>query len=200
VIESLKTRFKETFAKNKKGYILITCIFISGMILSFLLNISASHEEEMKLYINDFISNVRGYSIDSVKTFKLAMYGYTKTITLLWVMSVCIMGCYGILIYTFVKGFSYGAVLCALVNTLDINKSLVFLCIVLLHVIVSLPCITSYMLFCFKNSCKIIEGGKQLKNRIFISLLFAFLTIAALCISALMQAYLEPLLIRLSTL
>lgn len=200
VVEGIKTQIKEILKKNSKGYILITSVFLAGVVLSFLLNISASYEEEIKLYINDFISNVKSYSVDSVKTFRLSMYGYIKTITLLLTMSLCIVGNYGILIYTFIKGFSYGAVFCALMNTLEVKTSLIFMSIALLHTVISLPCIMTYLLFCFKNSCVIFNGENGLKNRIFISLAFALLSIGVLCISALIQAYLEPLLIRMSTL
>ena len=200
MIDNLKILFKETLKKNLKGYILLGSIFFAGVLLSFLLNISTSYEEEMKLYINDFVSNVKGYSVDSVKTFRLSMYGYAKTIILLWFMSVCVIGNYGILIYTFVKGFSYGAVFCALISALEIKSVLFFLCAILLHTAISLPCITSYMLFCFKNSCMIFNGGKKLKKRTLFSFGLALFTTVLLCIPALIQAYLEPFLIRISTL
>ncbi len=200
VLGRAKTQMKETLRKNSKGYILIGAVFLAGVVLSLLLNVSASYKEEMNLYINDFVANVKNYSIDSVKTFRLSMGGYAKTVLLLFVMSICAIGNYGILFFTFVKGFSYGVFFSGLLNALEVKKTIFFSCVVLLHIIVSAPCIASYTLYCFKNSCAIIDGGKRLKGRVFSSLLFAVLTVSILCISALIQAYIEPVLIRISTL
>ena len=198
MFESLRTRLKEMLRNNAKGYILIVCIFFAGVVLSFALNISVASREEMKLYINDFISNVKSFGVDSAKTFHLSLYGNIKSIVILFIMSLCVFGSYGIMVYIFLKGFSYGTFFSAIVGALGIKSAPVFLCVVLLHTIVSTPCWIIYSSLCIKNSHVLQYCVKTAGKGVLSTFFYAFLILAVLCVSALMQAYLEPVLIRAS--
>ena len=113
MIDKLKKEIKIILSENIKGYILIVAVFISGAILSVVLNYSVDNTE-MNLYVNDFITNVKNYSTDSIKTFKNSLTGYFKFGTFLFLMSLCAVGYIGILGSVFIKGFFYGTVIDAL--------------------------------------------------------------------------------------
>ena len=198
VIECVRAQVIDALRKNAKGYIMIVSFFVAGAILSFLLNISVVSQEEMKLYINDFVSNVKSCSVDSTKTFCLAVNGNIKSIAMLFLMSMCVIGSYGVVAYVFLKGFSYGTFYCVLFNALGVKTAMFFLCSVLLHTIISAPCMMCYSLFCIKNSREITEKSKRGAGGITVSLVYAVLSFFVMCVPALMQAYLEPLIIRIS--
>ena len=80
MIDKLKKELLKLMQMNLKGYLLIASVFFAGVILSAILNISSGSEEEIKLYISDFISNVKNYTTDSRKTFSIAFFGYVKFI------------------------------------------------------------------------------------------------------------------------
>ncbi len=196
MIENLKRAVVQAIKENLKGYILIASVFLAGMLLSYFLNISSGAEGEIKLYLSDFISTVKDYSTDSNKTFNLAMNSYLKFYFLLFLMSVSAIGSVGILILIFVKGFSYGVVFTAVFGMMGAKSILLFFCVIFPHILILLPFMCSYSLFCLKNSYGISKGIKSLKNNIFSPLFYGCICVLFSGIAALIQAYLEPILIR----
>ncbi len=196
MIDKLKKEFLKLIQINLKGYILIVSVFVSGVILSVILNISSGSEEEIKLYISDFISNVKNYTTDSQKTFNVAFLGYVKFVIFAFLMSVTIVGDAGLSIYVFVKGFSYGSVFVALFDMGGALAFLFFLCAVLPHVLISAPCCISYLLHCAKKSYSSLKGIKSLRVNLLEPFLYGLLSVMILSCSALVQSYIEPLFIR----
>jgi len=197
VTEKLKIMILKNLEQNLKGYIFIAGVFAAGVILSCVLNISAGSEEEIKLYITDFISNIKNYSTDSLKTFSIAINGHIRFISIIFLMSITVIGNIGIYLYVFLKGFSYGAVLIALFNMMGIKTILFFFCAIFPHLVILLPCFSAYMQFCIKNSQLISKNTKNIKTSVLMPFLSGIICIMLASVAALIQAYLEPLLIRL---
>ena len=116
MIDKLKKEIINNIKTNARGYILIIGVFVAGIILSVIVNISSGSVEEIRLYVNDFIENVKNYSTDSGKTFNIAFTGYAKLIAFSFLMSLTMFGFAGIYIYIFIKGFSYGSVFVSLMG------------------------------------------------------------------------------------
>lgn len=196
MIDKLKNEILKLIQINLKGYLLIASVFFAGVILSVILNISSGSEEEIKLYISDFISNVKNYTTDSQKTFNIAFLGYVKFVFFVFLMSVTIVGNVGIFIYVFVKGFSYGSVFVALFDMGSAFAFLFFVSAVLPHVLISIPCCISYLLHCAKKSFSSLKGIKNFKLTLLEPFFYGVFSIAILSCSALIQSYVEPLFIR----
>lgn len=196
MIDKLKKEIFKTVQANIKGYILIIGVFLAGVVLSAILNISSGSEEEIKLYISDFISNVKNYSTDSKETFNIAIAGYFKTVVFLLLMSVTIVGNIGIFAYIFIKGFSYGSVFVALSDLGTWNAFLFFLSAILPHIMITAPCCMCYIVYCMKKSYSTFKGLKSLKTNILMPVMYGGLCIVILSCGALVQAYIEPLFIR----
>ena len=196
--EKLKRILVQTARANTKGYILICAIFAAGAVLSCFLNISVGSEAEIKLYINDFISNVKKYSTDSFETFSIAMNGNIKLCITLFLLSLSVIGSVGIPAVVFIKGFSYGTVLVSLYNMMGAKFMLFFAYSILPHILISAPCFCAYSLHCIKNAYSVSKGVKELKSAIVSPLVFGILSVLFLNISALIQAYFEPILIRIA--
>ena len=197
VSKQIRTYIYEIVSENIKGYILLIAVFFAGMILSSILSITSGSEEEIKIYIADFISNVKNYGVDPQKTFQLSMRDNIKQIVIFFLMSTSVLGSIGILMCTFVKGFSFGAIFGALTGTLGIKMALLLLCVVSLHLIVSVPCFASYSLLCLKNSYIPKIGLKNISANLLRMFLCGILCIVILCVSSFVQAYLEPFLLRM---
>ena len=196
--EKLKRILIETVKTNARGYILICAIFAAGVVLSCFLNISVGSEAEIKLYINDFVSNVKKYSTDSFETFSIAMSGNVKLSVVLFLLSLSVIGSLGIPALVFMKGFSYGAVFVSLHNMMGAKSILFFACSILPHILISAPCFCAYSLHCIKNAYSVSKGARELKSVIVSPLVFGILSVLFLNISALIQAYFEPILIRIA--
>ncbi len=196
VIDKLKREIKIILDKNIKGYILILAVFISGTILSMILSYS-NDNAEMNLYLNDFISNVKNYSIDSVKTFKNSMFGYFRYGVLMFFMSICAVGYIGVLCTVFIKGFFYGTVLDALLKISFSKGITVFFSCVLPHNLIAMPCCMIYSFACIKNALDVSKGAKSIKHIIIKPLLSGMVYCLIISTGALVQAYIEPMLIRM---
>lgn len=197
MIDKLKKEILNNLKINAKGYILIITIFVGGLILSAIVNISSGSEEEIRLYVNDFIENVNNFSTDSGKTFNIAFTGHIKFITFSLLMSLTIFGCIGIYIYVFIKGFSYGSVFVALTGMSGYKGYLFFLTAILPHIILLAPCCICYLLHCVNKSQEIPNGMRNIVSSTISSLLYGCLCMVFLSVSALVQSYVEPLLIRI---
>lgn len=196
MVKRLKSELKQIIINNLKGYILIFCVFIAGAVLSYVINISSGIEGEIRLYINDFVSAVKNYSTDSDATFSTAMLGYVNAIVILFLMSLSVVGSVGTLAFVFVKGFSYGIVLISMFSVMETKAVLLFLCLILPHALVMIPCFLVYSLFCLKNAYMLTKGAKDIKSHIIKPVVYGVFCLCFLSVSALIQAYLEPLLTR----
>lgn len=197
MLENLKRAIIQTIKENLKGYILIVGVFFAGMTLSYVLNISSGAEEEIKLYLNDFISTVKAYSTDSNKTFTIAMSSYLKLYFVLFLMSVSAIGSIGILICVFVKGFSYGIVFSAVFSMMGPKAILLFFSVIFPHILVLVPFFISYSFFCLKNAYGISKGLKSFRNNILMPFIYGGVCLIFSGIAALIQSYLEPVLLRI---
>lgn len=196
MIEKLKRTILGTISDNLKGYILVILIFIAGAFLALLMNISSASLAEMRLYVRDFISNVKNYSTDSLQTFLIAVKGYAVFLSIVFLLSLTVIGSVAIMGYIFVKGFSYGIFISVLLDVFGARWVLFFMCSVLPHIIIIVPCTVSYLLYCIKNAHGISKGVKELKQNTLAPFLYGILCFVLCTAGALIQAYLEPLLIR----
>ena len=197
MIKKLKNELNHIIISNLKGYLLVLGVFLSGVALSYMINISSGAEGEIKHYIDDFVLSVKNYSTDSESTFSTAMISYIKGVGILLCMSLSVAGSVGALIYVFVKGFSYGIVFGTMFGVMSIDALKLLLCLFLPHSIVMIPCFLMYSLFCIKNAYLISKGVKDIKSRIVMPIVYALIATSVLSVSALIQAYFEPLLTRI---
>ena len=196
MIEKLKRTILNTITDNLKGYILVVSIFMAGTILAFMMNISSASLAEMRLYVSDFISNVKNYSTDSSQTFLIAARGYAVFLCIIFLLSITLIGSIAIMGYVFIKGFSYGVFISALLDIFGAKWIVFFICAVLPHIIIIVPCTVSYLLFCIKNAHGVSRGIKDLKTSLLTPFLYGVLCIVLCTAGALIQAYIEPILIR----
>ena len=197
MIKKLKTQIAILTENNLKGYILLSVIFAAGAVLAFAFHGKGAQEEEIKLYFTDFISNVTNSGTDAIKTFNLSMANYIQFAAVMFLSSVTIVGAPAVLIYTLVKGFSFGTVICCLFKAFGAKAFFIILCAILPHVIIVGPCCLAYAFHCAKSSYGMLAGNINLKKSLLTPLGFGLLFLCIVSIGALAQAYIEPLFIKL---
>lgn len=196
MLKSLKYEIKRFLQENIKGYILISAVFLSGIALSYILNASYGSEEEIRIYLEDFLSSVKNYSIVPDKVFSTALIGYIKEIVILFLLSLSVVGTPGVLVVIFLKGISYGVVMIVTTKILGAKSVLLFMALIIPHAILLVPCFLLYSSHCIKNAYQILIGTKDIKSRILAPLLYGGATVAVASVASLIQAYFEPLLVR----
>lgn len=194
--KKLKDELSYLIKNNLRGYILIIGVFLSGFMLSYALKSSVGAEEEIKHYIEDFLTSVRNYSTDFNTTFRLAMLGYVESLVILYFLSLSVLGSAGTLVFVFLKGFSYGIVLISSFAVVGNSAIGLFFCLILPHVIISLPCFLGYSHHCFMNAYSVLKGVKDFKKRVLMPLVLGVVSLGFLSVAALIQAYFEPILTR----
>ncbi len=197
MMKKLKTQIAVLTENNLKGYILFSVIFAAGVVLALAFSAKSVQEEEIRLYFTDFVSNVTNSGTDAIKTFNLSMMNYLQFASIMFLSSVTIIGAPAVLIYTLVKGFSFGTVICCLFKAFGAKAFLIVLCAVLPHVIVAAPCCLAYAFHCAKGSYGLMAGNINLKKNLITPLGFGLLFLGIVSIAALAQAYIEPLFIKL---
>lgn len=197
--KKLKAQIVFLTGNNLKGYILLSAIFAAGMVSALIFG-SNVPQEEIKLYITEFVSNAANSGIDRIKTFNFSMANYIQFAFAMFLLSLTVVGAPAVLIYVLFNGFSFGAVVSCLFKAFGAKAFLIVFCAVLPHVIVSAPCCLAYSLHCAKKARGLFTGNISLKKSVIAPLGFGLLYLCAVSIAALTQAYIEPFLIKLISL
>ncbi len=197
MIKQIKSRITALVQANLKGYLLLCVFFLGGLFFS--LAVTAKHlpEEEIRLYLHDFLLNTKNAGYDSGGTFYLSLMQYGKLALLLFFSSLTVIGVPIILLRMAIFGFSYGTVLLCLFRVFGIKALLILLTAILPHIIIGAPCCLVYSFYCMKNAHQIFRGNIDFKSEIIIPFLFGLIFMTLTAVAALIQAYIEPFLIGL---
>ena len=196
LINQIKTKLKILIEENLKGYILLSVVFIAGAALASLQNFQTT-EEEIRLYLKDFMQNVISSGTNLSGTFNVSYIGYVKIFALMLLASLTVIGAPVVLIYTLFEGFSFGTVISCLLKTYGVKGVLIFLCSMLPHLIFAVPVCLGYSAYAMKHSVKLITHKNDLRSNILNPILMCVLFLCIISIAALVQGYIEPILIKL---
>jgi len=197
VISRLKGQFVAVVQRNIKGYILLSAIFVCGTVLAIVCNTKAVQEEEIRIFFADYISGITNSGMDATKTFYFAMINYVQFAVCAFFCAITIIGAPLFLLYTFVKGFSFGTVLCCIFKAFGPGAFLIFFCVIFPHALIEGPCCLAYGLRCTRDAYGLVTGNIHFKKNLFTPLGFGILFLCIASVAALMQSYLEPLLIKM---
>lgn len=197
MISKLKGQFITVVQRNMKGYILLSAIFICGAVLAIICNTKAVQEEEIRIFFSDYISGITGSGMDATKTFYFAMINYVQFAVCAFFCAITIVGAPLFLLYTFVKGFSFGTVLCCIFKAFGLEAFLILFCVILPHALIEGPCCLAYGLRCTRDAYGLVAGNVRFKKNLFLPLGFGLLFLCTASVAALTQSYLEPLLIKM---
>lgn len=197
MVSRLKGQFISVVQRNIKGYILLSAIFICGAVLAIVCSKKVVQEDEIRIFFADYVSGAANSGMDATKTFHFAMINYVQFAICGFFCAVTIIGAPVFLIYTFAKGFSFGAVLCCIFKAFGLKAFLIVLCVILPHALIEAPCCLVYGLRCTRDAYGLVTGNVHMKKNLFLPLGFGILFLCVVSVAALTQSYIEPLLVKM---
>lgn len=123
---NIKNVLLEHINSNMKDYLILSIIFIIGVMAGVIL-INNSNEEsknEISGYINSFISTIKSeqFKVDRLKLTQISIIENMKIIAIVWLAGSTIIGIPLVYVITAYKGFCIGYTVSAIVFSLGIGR------------------------------------------------------------------------------
>ncbi len=185
----------------KTDYKLHICIMASFLIggvcaAVFTFTMPVLSCEELLLYLDDFFQNMHQKGADSVALFKASLFMSFKNFGLLLLFSLMVIGAPFIVAFTAVRSFMHCFTLFFLFRLYGIRAALFILAGMLPHYLLIIPCYWFLSVTCLKFTASLFKGRGDFKTCLsgYCARVIVLFILAVL--AALLQAYVEPLLIR----
>ena len=194
---------KEHVRHNIKEYSLVLLIFIVGIFVGvfFINNITDTQKEEITIYINDYINNLKTIEkLDVVKLLKNSILQNCITAILIWFFGTTVIGIpavFGIIGY---RGFSLGYTVSSLVTVLGMPQGLIFSIILLFFQnILFIPAILGLGVSGIKLYKSIIKDKRKenIKMEIVRHTIFSFVMLLMLILSSLIEIVVSTNILKL---
>lgn len=194
---------KRHIQKNLKQYLIISIIFIIGILLGviFINNVNSSEQKEISEYINNFIEALKSnYTIDTNELLKSTIINNVIIAVALWFIGSTVVGTpvvYGII---GVRGFSLGYTISAIVATLGVWKGILFGVITLFFQnIIFIPCILALAVSGMKLYKSIVKDKRKenIKTEIYRHTIFSGIMAVFLILSSFIEVYISSNLLNL---
>ncbi|MBE7021676.1 MAG: hypothetical protein E7414_00410 [Ruminococcaceae bacterium] len=198
-VNALPKVFLRFIQADARLYIYILLAFIIGGIFAalFAFGLPESALTELSLYVDDFFQNMHKSGTDSVLLFQDGLVMHIKSFGILLLLSVMVIGAPFIAVFAGLKGFMQGFTLFFMFRVYSFRAVLFFLAGMLPHGLILLPCYSVLFVTCLKFSKSLVRDRQNLKARLLhFALILGILFLVAV-MATLIQAYVEPLFIRL---
>ncbi len=185
--------------ENYKLHICILIAFLVGCLLAalFAFTLSPLACEELLLYFSDFFQNISETGTDAGLLFKTGLLRNLQNFLVLFLFSVMVIGAPFIAGFVTVHSFVHSFTLFFMFRLYGAKTLLFILAGILPHYLLLIPCYLFLCVSCLQFSLSLLKDRQEPAKKISILLgklvFFYLLSIMA----ALLQAYVEPLLIRL---
>lgn len=184
---------KDNIKNNQKQYILITLIFLVGVLIGvmFINNTKEAQIEEVKAYITSFIEKMK--TTENLDTFSLLKTTLKENILLaifLWFFGTTVIGIpivFGIIFY---RGFCLGYSIAAIITTIGTGKGIIFsLITLLLQNIIFIPAIIAIGVSGFNLYKSIVKNKNRenIKIEVIRHTIFSGIMLLVLCVSAVLE-------------
>ena len=194
---------KELFASLTEGHFgYILCIlaaFLAGGVFAavFACTLPELSEKELLLYLSDFFGNIRQSGADAGALFRESMLLSLQNFVLLFLCALLIIGAPFVAAFAAIKGFVHSFTLIFMFRLYGIKTALFFLLGLLPHYLLCAPVYLAACVLALRCSVTLGREKQDLKKTFFRLLLAFLLLFLGATMASLLQAYLEPGLIRL---
>ena len=200
-IRTLKNIVKEHVYINLKQYLIVSVLFIIGVIISviFINNDNNTGNSQIGNNITTFIECLKtDYQVDKVKELKELIINNIFTAFILWFMGCVVIGIpivYGIIVY---RGFSLGYTISTIILTLGTWKGIMFsLITLLLQNLIIIPCIFAISVSGTKLYKVILKDKRKenIKIEIIRHTIFSLIVLCFLILSSFIEVYISDTLL-----
>ena len=200
-IRTLKNIVKEHVYINLKQYLIVSVLFIIGVIIAviFINNDNNTGNSQIENNITTFIECLKtDYQVDKVKLLKELIINNIFTAFILWFMGCVVIGIpivYGIIVY---RGFSLGYTISTIILTLGTWKGIMFsLITLLLQNLIIIPCIFAISVSGTKLYKVILKDKRKenIKIEIIRHTIFSLIALCFLILSSFIEVYISDTLL-----
>lgn len=193
---------KEHITNNKKEYMLVILLFISGIFLGvlFVNNIQEGQKLEVTSYLNKFIENMKNTeNLNYIELLKNSLNQNIILAIVLWFFGTTVIGIpvvFGLVLY---RGFCLGYTISICINVLGLQQGIPFvLILLLLQNIIFIPAILALSVSGFKLYKSIIKDRKKenIKIEIIRHTIFSFLMLLLLVVSSIIEIFLSTNILK----
>lgn len=188
---------KEHILKNIKQYIIVSILFLIGIVASviFFNNMQLETKQEVGNYIITFIECLKkDYQIETINLLKNIIGNHIVFVFILWFMGCTIIGIpvvYGLVVY---RGISLGYTISSIIFTLGLEKGILFCIITLiLQNILIIPSILALAVSGLKLYQSMIKDRRKenIKVEMIRHTIFSFFILFLLIISSIIEVYIS---------
>lgn len=185
--------------KDISYYVCVLASFIIGGIIAaiFAFSLPELSCKELLLYLQDFFQNMEKNGADASALFRSGVLANLKNFGFLFFFSVTVIGAPFLAVFSAVKGFMHCFTLFFLFRLYGIRAALFLILGMLPHYLLLIPCYLGITALCLKFSISIVCEKYEFKKNIPRQLLTLSVFFVLATMATLLQAYIEPPLIRL---
>jgi len=179
--------------------IIIAAAFLVGLIAAIVFGAQAPTDtiDELRLYLDDFFHNMDQSGADPVALFKTGFTMHVINFLFLMLCAIILIGVPLVAFFVAIKGFMHGFTLFVMLRIYGFKTLLFILLGMLPHYVILVPCYLLVCLLCMKFAGSMYQDTHEAKTN-FLHFLLALLILFMFALMAtLLQAYVEPVLIRL---
>ena len=200
-IRTLKNIVKEHVYSNSKQYLIVSALFIIGIIIAVIFTNNDNNTENSQIgnNITTFIECLKtDYQVDKANLLKELIINNIFTAFILWFMGCVVIGIpvvYGIIVY---KGFSLGYTISTIILTLGTWKGIMFsLITLLLQNLIIIPCIFAISVSGTKLYKVILKDKRKenIKIEIIRHTIFSLIVLCFLILSSFIEVYISDTLL-----
>ncbi len=191
--------------KNLVLYVIVVLAFVIGICTgAFTVNaLNENQYVELSTYVEDFFYILSGQEIGHSELFKISVMNHIKTVAVLWVLGITVIGIPVILIIIGIKGFVIGFTVGFFIKALSF-KGLLFsilgvfpqsLIVIPSYIFFSVACM-SFSLSMIKTCMKTKYRQVNIKNQLSSYSILAFIIFLILILGSIIEAYITPVFIK----
>ena len=202
-IRAVKNIVKEHIYNNLKQYLIVSVLFLVGIIIAVIFTNNDNNTENSKIgnNITTFIECLKtDYQIDKAKLLKELIINNIFTAFILWFMGCVVIGIpvmYALIVY---KGFSLGYTISTIILALGTWKGIMFsLITLLLQNLLIIPCIFAISISGIKLYKVILKDKRRenIKVEIIRHTIFSLVILCFLILSSFIEVYVSDTLLGL---
>ena len=188
---------KEHISNNKKEYLLVSFLFMIGIVLGvfFVNNMQEAQKTEITTYLNTFIEKMKG--IESLNFMELLKTSIGQNILLavvIWFFGTTVIGIpvvFGLVVY---RGFCFGYTIAMCITVMGLQQGLILaMILLLLQNIIFIPAFLALTVSGFKLYKSIIKdrNKENVKVEVVRHTVFSFIMLLILILASVVEIFLS---------
>ncbi|MDD3853352.1 MAG: stage II sporulation protein M [Syntrophomonadaceae bacterium] len=200
---TIRQRIKQHFYENRWQYILILLFFAAGMLMGYgkVNSLQTGVRENLVSLLDGYLLGEQGGGMDSYSILIAAWIGQVKSLAVIYLLGLSVIGLPLILGVIFLRGYSLGFTFGFLIQEKAVGGIVLSVLTILPQHIIYIPFMILWSVIAMNFSLQIVRGkfmmGKTLGRIVLSFSLLLVLFMLIFLLGAFVEAYLNPYLLTL---